>query len=62
MDNIYDILNRFNAASQPLMEGRGTKPDFLDLDRDGNRTEPMKAAAKQAKKLDLNKMAQYRWP
>ena len=52
MDNIYDILNRFNAASQPLMEGRGTKPDFLDLDRDGNRTEPMKAAAKQAKKLD----------
>ena len=52
MDNIYDILNRFNAASQPLMEGRGSKPDFLDLDRDGNRTEPMKAAAKQAKKLD----------
>jgi hypothetical protein len=47
MDNIYDILNRFNAASQPLMEGRGTKPDFLDLDRDGNRTEPMKAAAKE---------------
>jgi hypothetical protein len=47
MDNIYDILNRFNAASQPLMEGRGTKPDFLDLDRDGNRTEPMKTAAKE---------------
>jgi hypothetical protein len=47
MDNIYDILNRFNTASQPLMEGRGTKPDFLDLDRDGNRTEPMKAAAKE---------------
>jgi hypothetical protein len=47
MDNIYDILNRFNAASQPLMEGRGTKPDFLDLDKDGNRTEPMKAAAKE---------------
>jgi hypothetical protein len=47
MDNIYDILNRFNAASQPLMEGRGSKPDFLDLDKDGNRTEPMKAAAKE---------------
>ena len=47
MDNIYDILNRFKAASQPLMEGRGSKPDFLDLDRDGNRTEPMKAAAKE---------------
>ena len=47
MDNIYDILNRFNAASQPLMEGRGSKPDFLDLDKDGNSTEPMKAAAKE---------------
>ena len=47
MDNIYDILNRFNSASQPLMEGRGSKPDFLDLDKDGNRTEPMKAAAKE---------------
>jgi hypothetical protein len=25
------------------------KPDFLDLDKDGNKTEPMKQAAKQAK-------------
>jgi hypothetical protein len=27
----------------------GGKPDFLDLDKDGNKTEPMKQAAKQAK-------------
>jgi len=26
------------------------KPDFLDLDKDGNKTEPMKSAAKDAKK------------
>ena len=26
------------------------KPDFLDLDKDGNTSEPMKQAAKQAKK------------
>ncbi len=33
-----------------LSEGKkGAKPDFLDLDKDGNKTEPMKAAAKQAK-------------
>ena len=30
---------------------KGTpKPDFLDLDKDGNTSEPMKQAAKQAKK------------
>jgi hypothetical protein len=29
-----------------LLEGKG-KPDFLDLDRDGDRTEPMKKAAKE---------------
>lgn len=27
----------------------GAKPDFLDLDKDGNKKEPMKTAAKQAK-------------
>jgi hypothetical protein len=26
------------------------KPDFLDLDKDGNKTEPMKSAAQDAKK------------
>ena len=30
-----------------LLEGRGSKPDFLDLDKDGNKTEPMKSAAKE---------------
>lgn len=30
-------------------EKNGPKPDFLDLDKDGNTTEPMKDAAKKAK-------------
>ena len=30
--------------------GEANKPDFLDLDKDGNKTEPMKKAAKDAKK------------
>jgi len=42
MNNMYDILEKMK-----LLEGRGSKPDFLDLDRDGNRTEPMKDAAKE---------------
>lgn len=29
--------------------GEAAKPDYIDLDRDGNRTEPMKQAARQAK-------------
>jgi hypothetical protein len=32
---------------RPFKEG--AKPDFLDLDKDGNRTEPMKKAAKDSK-------------
>ena len=30
---------------------KGGKPDFLDLDKDGNKKEPMKVAAMQAKKM-----------
>ena len=44
MNNMYDILDKMK-----LLEGRGLKPDFLDLDKDGNRKEPMKQAARQAK-------------
>ena len=33
-----------------------SKPDFLDLDKDGNKKEPMKSAARDAKKSILNKM------
>ena len=32
-----------------LTEAKKSKPDFLDLDKDGNKTEPMKKAAKDAK-------------
>ena len=38
---MYDILARMT-----LLEGKG-KPDFLDLDKDGDRKEPMKKAAKE---------------
>jgi hypothetical protein len=33
-----------------LFEAKGQKPDFLDLDGDGDKEEPMKKAAKDAKK------------
>lgn len=34
-----------------------TKPDFMDLDRDGNRTEPMKQAVKKDPKKDTGRKA-----
>jgi LysM repeat protein len=42
MNNMYDILAKMN-----LLEGRGVKPDFPDIDRDGDRTEPISKAAKE---------------
>jgi len=36
-------------APKYTAKAKGAKPDFLDLDKDGNKTEPMKSAAKSAK-------------
>ena len=38
------------AAIQRLAEKGGAKPDFLDLDKDGDKKEPMKKAAAEADK------------
>jgi hypothetical protein len=46
--------NKIDAEDFKLLRGKKTetkegKPDFLDLDKDGNKKEPMKKAAKDAK-------------
>ena len=39
---------------------KGSKPDFLDLDKDGNKTDPMKSAAKSKKEeTEYNYVNQY---
>lgn len=50
------LFERMNNALEeklinfaPTVFNEGSKPDFLDLDKDGNKKEPMKKAAKQAK-------------
>jgi len=43
-----DVLNQ--AIKEAPEEIEEAKPDFLDLDKDGNKKEPMKKAAKDAKK------------
>ena len=51
MNNMYDILAKLNSVGkQNLTEGK--RPDFLDLDRDGDKKEPMAQAARQAKEVD----------
>ena len=54
-NNIYDILKKFNnldSVKNMLTEGKskGSKPDFLDMDKDGDKKEPMKKAAKEKSK------------
>jgi hypothetical protein len=50
-NNIYDILKKMEnleAPKQSLNEGKKAKPDFLD--KDGDKKEPMKKAAKEKSK------------
>jgi len=45
MTFFYDLNKRLaGIASTQLTEGKAAKPDFLDIDKDGNKTEPMKKA------------------
>ena len=52
-NNIYDILKKMQsleAPKQSLNESKKSKPDFLDMDKDGDKTEPMKKAAREKSK------------
>jgi hypothetical protein len=52
-NNIYDILKKIEnleAPRQNLTEGKKAKPDYIDIDKDGDKKEPMKKAAKDKAK------------
>lgn len=60
MTFFYDLNAKLNSiAAKPVQQqlNEGAKPDFLDLDRDGNKTEPMKKAAGSARKSDMDESA-----
>ena len=44
------MAKKGKGKSKDKKAGKGKKPDFLDLDKDGNKTEPMDGAAQDAKK------------
>lgn len=51
-NSIHDILKKLQNLEQPksnLTESKASKPDFLDVDKDGDKKEPMKKAAKEKK-------------
>jgi len=58
---IHDELNKrlgsaledkFETYASSIYEASDAKPDFLDLDKDGDTDEPMKKAAKEAEEGD----------
>lgn len=49
--NEADMPPHDSLASPMTLEGKGAKPDFIDLDKDGNKKESMKKAAQDKKKV-----------
>ena len=47
-------MKKMGGGMTRKMYSKGAKPDFLDIDGDKNKTEPMKQAAKQAKASRMN--------
>lgn len=49
-EKLTEVLNeKFEEYAPTIFEEKGAKPDFLDLDNDGNTKESMKKAAADAK-------------
>jgi hypothetical protein len=53
-ESISSIVDRIIKEAIKMKETKKAKPDFLDLDKDGDKKEPMKKAAKDAKKGKSN--------
>ena len=61
MQKLRDRMDQLSEAKKGTrppktkITAKGSKPDFLDLDKDGNKTEPMKKAAKDKKVAEAAK-------
>ena len=45
---MYRLLQEKKEKEIKASKSKGSKPDFLDLDKDGDKEEPMSKAAKEA--------------
>jgi len=62
--DVADPKGKLDAKDFKKLRGEGSKSDFLDLDKDGNKTEPMKKASKEVKEeadLEENKLYHVSW-
>jgi hypothetical protein len=57
-----DALNENKKDVKTVKKSKGSKPDFLDLDKDGNKKEPMKSAAADKKKNPFAKVKEAAKP
>lgn len=48
------LMEIIKEEYQRVLSEKEAKPDFLDLDKDGDTEEPMKKAAKDAEEADLD--------
>jgi hypothetical protein len=48
-DSNTELINNFNEVNGLTESNKTSKPDYIDLDKDGNTKEPMKSAAKDIK-------------
>ena len=50
--SLNEKYHNWKQTVAAVKEGKGSKPDFLDMDKDGNKKEPMKKAVKDKKKVN----------
>jgi len=48
------LMEIIKEEYQRVLSEKKAKPDFLDLDKDGDTEEPMKKAAKEAEEAELD--------
>ena len=49
--DVAEPKGKLTSADFKKLRGEGAKPDYIDLDKDGNKKEPMKQAAQQVKEV-----------
>jgi hypothetical protein len=52
-----DYVKEYGSFPEEFPKNEASKPDFLDLDKDGNKTEPMKKAAADKEVNEILKLA-----
>lgn len=53
----YKMKKMYGGTKKKMMQKGGAKPDYLDMDKDGNKTESMKSAVASKKKMQMGGMS-----